>query len=199
MDDGHSAGERLEDDVRARVTDLRMEEHVRTAIEIRSVPLRVPADELDAVLEAEFADQLLAADDGASDEQARVGHEGERLERDRQPIGLRLVPAEEDHRRAWRRHAGRRELRRVDGVVEDLPALRLHADEAVGRLLGERALVDDVGGGSEHEPVARVEALGFRARPGRIRHAVLVDDDRRAAALGELDRGLGVRRQRARP
>ena len=83
MHDGVATGERLEDDVRVRVAHLRMEEHVRAAVEIGSIPLRVPAGELDPVLEPELADQLLAADDGARDEQARLGQARERLEPDR--------------------------------------------------------------------------------------------------------------------
>ena len=73
VDDGNAAGERLEHDVRARVSHLGMEQDVRAPIQLGSVSLRVAAGEVDAVADAKLADQLLAPDHSAGHEQPRVG------------------------------------------------------------------------------------------------------------------------------
>ena len=49
VDDGEAARERLEDDVRARVVHLRMQEHMRAAVDGRRVALGVAAGEENAI------------------------------------------------------------------------------------------------------------------------------------------------------
>ena len=154
VDDRHAAGERLEHDVRARVSHLGMEQDVRAPVERGSVSLRVAAGEVDAVGDAKLADQLLAPDHRAGHEQPRVGQQCQRAERRLQAIGLRLVAGEQQQRPAVRSALGRRELLRVDGVPQDLPRSLRRAEELVGRLLAELALVDDVRRRAQHARAA---------------------------------------------
>ena len=60
IDDRQSAGHRLDHSARARVLDLRVQQQMRAAHELGRVALRVAADELDAVADAELVDQRLA-------------------------------------------------------------------------------------------------------------------------------------------
>ena len=184
VDDRHAAGERLEHDVRARVVHLRVEEHVRAAVERRRVALRVAADEARRDRPSpQLADQLLAADDArrsrAAARPAAARASEARSPGDRAATGRRRAAA--PARRPAARSAG------VNSLVSTALCRTSHdparrAEEVVGGLLAELALVDDVGGRVEHARVAGRSARSVSAPgPRRIGDAVLVDDDRRAA------------------
>ena len=95
-----------------------------------------------------------------------VQHVTEGLEPELEPVGLRLVAAEEDDRAAAGSHY-RGEPLDVDRVREDLPRAARLAEEEVGGALAERALVDDVVGGEHRAPERHVELVGLApAQPG---------------------------------
>ncbi len=71
----------------------------------------------------------------------------ERPQRELEAVLLRLVASEEERRGTGERRLGGREVRRVDGVVEDLPGAARLPEELVGGALRELALVQDVLGG----------------------------------------------------
>ena len=181
---GRPRGERLEDDVRARVVHLRMQEHVRAPVDRRRVALRVAAGEEDAAATPSCVGQLRGrssisvpvTSSRASGSSAIV----------RSAVSRRygcLVAAEQQHRAARRRLGRRREHGRVDGVVQDLPAAGAAPEIAVGGALAELALVDDVVGAPSDRPQPVVHLVRPRAGPAGIGDAVLVDDDRRPPAL----------------
>ena len=70
----------------------------------------------------------------------------------------------------------------VDGVVKDLPGPRRLAEELVGGELRELTLVDDVRGREQRAAQRLVQSVGLVAGPARVRDAVLVHNDGRAAA-----------------
>ena len=101
--DGESAGERLDHRRRAGVVDLRVEEDMRSVEHRRGRVLRVPPEELDGSGQAEALHRRLGIrDETTGDEEARAGvrveHVAKRLEPKLEPVGLRLVAAEEDDR-----------------------------------------------------------------------------------------------------
>ena len=59
IDDRQPAGHRLDHRTRARILDLRVQQEMRAANEVGRVALRVAADELDAVADAELVEQRL--------------------------------------------------------------------------------------------------------------------------------------------
>ncbi len=197
--DRHPARHRLDHGGRARVVDLRMEEDVGAADDVGRLDLRVRAGEDDRRPEAEAPQgRRWVGDEPPAHEEpcARVGGEDvpERLERQLEPVGLRLVAAEEDDRPVGRRRAGREPLH-VDRVREDLPRSARLAEERIGRALAEGALVDDMVGGADDSPERLVQLVGALARPARVRDAVLVDDDPRAAPARDPQQGPQVARK----
>ena len=76
---------------------------MRAAVDVGRLALRVPAREVDRRLEPEPAHRRLGVGDEApADEEprarVRVEHVPERLERELEPVLLRLVAAEQDDR-----------------------------------------------------------------------------------------------------
>ena len=147
-------------------------------------------------------ERLHGDDEPARDEQpgvrVRRRERGERRHGQLQPVGLRLVAAEEQDRAAGRSVRGRREARDVDRVREDLPGARGGTDPLVGGALAELALVEDVLGGVEQRAERPVHVVGLLARPGRVPDPVLVDDERDPSAAQEPEQRAEVARQPVR-
>ena len=100
VNDRESARHCLDDERRAGVLDLRVEEDVRSPEDRRRVPLRVLPDEVDVPVQAELIDERPnRADEAARHEESRVGsrlpQRPERPKRELEPVLLCLVAAEE--------------------------------------------------------------------------------------------------------
>jgi hypothetical protein len=196
INDGQPTRHRLDDGARARILDLRVQQRVRAPKDIRRVALRVTAEEVDAIRDAELGEQRRRIGrEPPAHEQASIRQLRERAQRELEPVRLRLIPAEEQHGPAVRRRSRRREVLDVDSVVEHLPRPRRRSQKQVGRELAELALVQHVLGREQGSTVRPVQALGIRAGEARIGDAVLVENDRDPAAPRQREQRPQVARQ----
>ena len=163
----------------------------------------VLADEVHVPAQAELLDQRLGGPhEPTGDEQPRIGTVGEqrrqRSQAELEPVCLRLVTAEDEHRAACGRPPRRRESLDVHRIREHLPAPARLAEKEVGGALAEVALVENVVGGQKRAPQRPVYLLDTIPRPARVANPILVDHDRRAAAPREPEERAQVARQPCR-
>ena len=125
--DRQPARHRLDDERRARVLHLRVQQHVRAPKDARRVALRVPADaggraRRGRARRRSGSSGLTSRPVTRSCASGRLrAKRRERPERELEPVLLRLIAAEEEHRPAAGGGVRRGEVRDVDRVVEDLP------------------------------------------------------------------------------
>ena len=103
IDHGEPACHRLDHRTWARILDLGVQEEMSAPKELGCITLRVPADELDTAVESELVDQRVhGRHEPPSHEQLRVGRggedDGERPQRELEPVLLRLVTSEQEDR-----------------------------------------------------------------------------------------------------
>ena len=155
--------------------------HVRTPEDRGCVGLRVATEDVDAALEPEPLDERLdGSDEPSRDEELRVRmrrreQRRERLERELEPVGLRLVAAEEQDGPVLGQRCSAGVKRPTSTALwstsQDPAGL---ADPLVRRPLAELALVEDVLGRREQPPKRAVDvppsprppSPGTRRRPG---------------------------------